>query len=103
MINVVADITVADGRGQDLERLFADTRPRVVANPACLRYDLQRLRRSETEYTVLECWESTAALKEHGASEAFARFGAELAGLVAGNPDVRVYEPVGDQVGLEGA
>lgn len=100
MINVTAAITVKAGHGPAFEQAVAEARPRVLANPACLRYDLQRVRRSEGNYLMLETWESPAALKEHGASDAFAALGKTLAELLSSSPQVSVYEPVGDQVGL---
>ncbi|TNM36529.1 antibiotic biosynthesis monooxygenase [Nocardioides albidus] len=99
-INVVAALTVRAGRSAEFEAAVARARAQVIQNPDCHRYDLQRVRRSEVDYVMLECWESPAALREHGSSEAFAAFGAELADVVAGPPVVTVYEPVGDQVAL---
>jgi len=100
MINVTATITVRPGAGAALEEAVAAARAEVLQNPRCLRYDLQRRRRSETEYVMLEAWDSPEALKEHGASEAFGRLGAALAELVVGAPVVTVLEPVGEQVPL---
>lgn len=100
MINVIATLTVREGQGPALEEAVAAARTEVLANPRCLRYDLQRRRRSETEYVMLETWESTEALKEHGASEAFGRLGQALGAVVAAAPDVTVLDPVGDQVPL---
>ena len=97
MINVVAVIAVQDGKGAELERLFAEARPGVLAEQGCRRYDLQRKRRSETEYVVLEAWSSTSALRVHGESEAFAVFAKALGGLVASAPLISVYDPVGEQ------
>jgi quinol monooxygenase YgiN len=100
LINVTATIAVKAGQGSVLEAAFAAVRPETLQEPGCLRYDLQRLRRSDDRYLVLEAWESTAALKEHGSTEHFAEFGRSLAEIVAGPPDVTVYEPVGEQVAL---
>lgn len=97
-INVVANLTVKEGSGPAFEEAVAAARPEILANPACLKYDLQRQRRSETDYVMLETWESTDALKAHGQSEAFGRLGAKLAGLVSAAPVVTVYDPVGEQV-----
>lgn len=100
MINVIATLTVQPGQGETLERAMAAARQRTLSNPDCLRYDLQRVRRSETEYVMLETWASPEALRAHGASEAFAELGAVLATAVARPPAITVLEPVGDQVGL---
>lgn len=99
-INVVAALTVRPGRGADFEAAVAQARAQVILNPACHRYDLQRVRRSEQDYIMLETWESPAALKEHGASEVFRSFGGQVADLLAGDPTVAVHEPVGEQVPL---
>lgn len=99
-INVVASLTIKPGSQAEFEAAVAAARTQVIQNPACDRYDLQRVRRSEVDYVMLEAWESTAALKEHGSSEAFKNFGAAVAGIVAGPPSVVVHEPVGDQVSL---
>lgn len=100
MINVTAAITVKPGQGPALEEAFAAARPETLQEPGCLRYDLQRVRRSDDRYLVLEAWESPAALKEHGSTERFAAFGKVLADLVTGPSEVTVYEPVGEQVPL---
>lgn len=100
MINVIATLTVRPGQGEALEQAMASARARTLENPECLRYDLQRVRRSETEYVMLEAWSSPEALRAHGASEAFAELGATLATVVAGQPVITVLEPVGGQVAL---
>lgn len=100
-INVVASLTVNPARTADFEQAVARARAQVIRNPACHRYDLQRVRNSEGAYVVLETWESTSALKEHGASDAFKVLSAELTDLVSAPPTVTVHEPVGDQVPLE--
>lgn len=100
MINVIATLTVRPGHGERLEQVMSAARAQTLPKPGCLRYDLQRQRRSETGYVMLEAWESTAALREHGASESFARLGAELAEIVEGAPTVTVLEPLGEQVPL---
>lgn len=99
-INVVAALTVKPGRGAEFEAALASARAQVILNPACRRYDLQRVRRSEQDYIMLETWDSPAALTEHGASEVFKSFGEQVADLLAGAPTVAVHEPVGEQVPL---
>lgn len=100
MINVIATLTVKSGEGPALEEAVASARGEVLANPRCHRYDLQRRRRSETDYLMLETWESTEALKEHGASDAFLRLGERLSAVLAAAPEVTVLDPMGDQVAL---
>lgn len=100
MINVIATLRVRDGQGERLEQAMSAVRAQTLQEPGRLRYDLQRQRRSTIDYVMLEAWESTAALREHGESEAFARLGAELAEIMADAPTVTVLEPLGEQVPL---
>lgn len=100
MINVIATLTVQPGKGEVLEEAMAAARARTLANPDCLRYDLQRVRRSENDYVMLEAWASPEALRTHGTSEAFAELGRVLGGVVAAPPEVTVLEPLGEQVTL---
>ncbi|WP_185995907.1 putative quinol monooxygenase [Nocardioides campestrisoli] len=100
MINVVATLSTKPGSGATLEAAVAEARSTVLANPRCSRYDLQQKRRSQTDYVMLEAWESTEALKEHTGSEAFKRLGGTLAEVLAGAPEILVLDPVGEQVPL---
>jgi len=99
MLNVVATLRVKDAATAAFETLFSETRAAVLQNPACLRYDLQRRRRTTQEYAVLESWESAGAFRAHGASQVFVEFSAAAAELLAGPIEVSVYEPVGAQLG----
>ncbi|MGH1565432.1 putative quinol monooxygenase [Mumia sp. DW29H23] len=96
-INVVATFTVKEGSGEAFEAAVAAARPAMLAQDGCERYDLQRRRKSETEYVLLEEYASGDALREHGASDAFTEFGAAVADLVAGPPEIIFLEPVGEQ------
>ena len=97
-INVVATLTVRPGSGPALEAAVAEARKDVMNEPGCVRYDLQRKFRSETDYIMLETWESVADLKTHGQAPAFVAFSAKAADILAAAPEVLVYEPVGEQV-----
>jgi len=99
MINVTAAVSVREDRTADFEQAVADARPGMLADPGCLRWDLQRVSRSDTDYVLLEAYADGEALKRHGSSEEFAAFGQVLQDLVTGAPVITVLKPVGEQAG----
>lgn len=98
MLNVIATITVHEGRGPELEEAVARLRPAMLADEGCLRWDLQQEGRSGTRYWLIEAYASGDALRAHGESDAFRELGQALEGLVDGPPVVTVLRPVGEQV-----
>ena len=67
-------------------------RARLRAVRACTR--------AAGEFVMVERWESPEALKVHGTAEALTTLGGQLAGKLAGAPDVRrlTAVPAGDPV-----
>lgn len=100
MINVIARISVKPESTDAFEAAVATARPAFLADSGCLRYDLQRVAKSEGDYVFLEAYDSKEALARHGAMDEFAAFGKASADLVLGPPEVTVLRPVGDQVDL---
>ncbi|WP_346006824.1 putative quinol monooxygenase [Janibacter terrae] len=100
MINVIARISVQPESTDEFETAVATARASFLADEGCLRYDLQRVARSEGDYVLLEAYDSKDALRRHGAMDEFAAFGEAIGTLVQGPPEVTVLSPVGDQVGL---
>ncbi|PJJ57177.1 quinol monooxygenase YgiN [Mumia flava] len=96
-LNVVALLTTKPGSGPALEQAIAEVRSAMLAHDGCLRYDLQRRRKSETEYVMIEAYETTDALRAHGSSDEFVALSAALGELLAAPPEVIVLDPVGDQ------
>lgn len=97
VVNVVATVRVREESIEEFEAVVARTRPAMLADPGCLRYDLQRRRNEPGTYVLLEAYDSTDALRRHGASPEFAEFGKALASLVTGEPEVVLLTPVGEQ------
>jgi len=98
MINVTAAMTVREGCAQEFEQAIAEARPHMLADEGCLRYDLQRVNRSETDYVLLEAYDSGDAIRRHGELEAFKELGRRLEPLLAATPVITVLKPVGEQV-----
>ena len=100
MINVVARISAKPESTDAIEAAVAAARGTFLADEGCLRYDLQRVAKSEGEYILLEAYDSTEALKRHGEMDAFADFSQAVAPHLLAQPEVIVLSPVGDQVDL---
>ena len=98
MINVTAQFTVREDRTEDFEKAIAEARPHMLADEGCLRYDLQQVHKSDTEYVLLEAYDSGDALRRHGELPAFKDMGRALADLLAAEPVVTVMKPVGEQI-----
>ena len=60
--------------------------PKVHAEPGCEVYALHE---SDGEFVMVERWESADALDVHGKAEALTTLGGQLAGKLAGRPEVR--------------
>ena len=98
MINVTASLEVHEDKSAEFEQLVADAHPGMLADPGCLRYDLQRVSGQPGQYVLLEAYVDGEAIRRHGESEEFKAFGAALADIVVGAPTITVLKPVGQQV-----
>ena len=93
-INVVATVRVRPEAIEEFEAVVARTRPLMLADPGCLRYDLQQRRGEAGTYVLLECYDSGEALQRHGSSAEFAEFGRAIGSLVTGAPEIVLLVPV---------
>ena len=100
MIHVIATIQTAAGRRDELLAAFRDLLPQVMAEAGCIEYgpavDLDTPINSQavrsSVVTVVEKWESVAALKDHLAAPHMKTFRERVKDVVAG-VDIRVLEP----------
>lgn len=97
MINLTATFTTKDGAADDFEQTIAAVRPQMLADPGCLRYDLQRVSGRPGVYVLLEAYSDGDALKRHAQSEGFVALSAKFPELIEGEPDIVILKPVGDQ------
>ena len=92
---VVATITPLPGEEAAVRAAILESIPKVHAEPGC---ELYALHEGTGEFVMVERWASADALAVHGKAEALRTLGADLAGKVAGPPDVRrlTAVPAGD-------
>lgn len=100
MFNVIATISVKPECTEDFEAAVATARAAFLTDKGCLRYDLQRVAKSEGDYVFIEAYDSKDALRRHGEMAEFAAMGEATKTYVTGPPRVTVTSPVGDQVDL---
>lgn len=102
MIHVIADITVKAGKRDELIALFHQLVPTVLAEEGCISdgptVDIETDIGVQEEcqpnrVTIMEQWDSVAALEQHLGMPHMAEFRSNLAGIVEGL-QLRVCKPV---------
>ncbi len=95
MVTVIARLKVRDGQGPAFEAAARELIAHVEANePGTKTYLLHRSTADPTEYVYYEVYADQAALAAHGSSEAMQRFFGAVGGLMAGRPEITLYEEV---------
>ncbi|WP_411291005.1 putative quinol monooxygenase [Sphingorhabdus sp.] len=94
-IGVIATLTVADGKNDEFETVFAELAAAVRANePGNMFYTLTRSRSNPQVYKVLEQYVDQDALNAHGSSDYFKAAGPKLGLCLAGAPDIEYLDAV---------
>lgn len=96
MIGVVAELTVADGKQEEFEKVASELAAAVNANePGCILYKLFKVRDTTTEYVFMEQYKDQAAVDAHRASEHFKRLGRAMGPCLNGAPRVKRMDFIG--------
>ena len=92
---VVATITPKPDQVEAVREAILAAVPKVHAEPGC---ELYAVHEGAGEFVMVERGESPEALTVHGTAEALTTLGGQLAGKLAGAPDVRRLSamPAGD-------
>jgi quinol monooxygenase YgiN len=94
-IGVIATLTVAEGKNDAFEAVFAELAAAVRANePGNVFYTLTRSRSNPQVYKVLEQYTDQAALETHGASAHFRAAGPQLGPCLAGAPEIEYLDAI---------
>ena len=101
MIHVIASISTAPGRRDEVLKLFKVLAPKVLAEEGCIEYgtaidlenavDGQPVARPEM-VIVIEKWQDPAALRAHLAAPHMAEFRNDVKDLVS-SVEIRVLSP----------
>ena len=94
-IGLLATITVLEGKNEEFEQTFLDLTELVRANePGNVFYALHCSASDPQVYKVMEQYESPEALDAHGKTDYFRAANKQLAGLVAGAPEIEILDAV---------
>ena len=92
-IGVVATLKVQDGKGAELESVFAGLAAQVRAvEPGNKLYQLCKSRGDADTYVVMEIYDDEAAIEAHRKSDHFRAAGPKLGAVLAGWPDVQLFD-----------
>ncbi|MEO9943933.1 antibiotic biosynthesis monooxygenase family protein [Paraglaciecola sp.] len=67
-LSCLVHIEVKEGRAQEQINLYNDIKPLVLAEPGCIKYELKRIKGSDTKFLLIEEWASQEALDAHDAT-----------------------------------
>ena len=94
MIVVLDNLTVAEGKGNDVVEAFKKVVPLIRQDPGTVSYNILQAADNLDKITVLEKYENREALQYHGQTEHFREFGRSTRDLFAGRAEITLYEEV---------
>jgi quinol monooxygenase YgiN len=95
-ITVIAKVKVKPGSESQFQSAADKMLAHVRENePDTLTYLLHRAQGDPTEFVFYEVYADQAALAAHGSSPAMQEFFAAIGGIVAGRPEISLYEELG--------
>ncbi len=96
MLVLIANLTVAEGKGNNVIESFKAVVPKIRQDPGTIAYNILQGNDNPDKITVLERYENEEALKYHGQTEHFKAWQESLRGkgLFSGRPELLMYEEV---------
>lgn len=92
-IGLLAKISVQEGKNEAFEKAFLALTAKVRANePGNIFYALNRSQTDPQLYVVMEQYADAEALEMHRKSDYFLAANGVLGGLVAGAPEIELFE-----------
>ena len=94
MLVIIANLTVAEGKGNDVVEAFSKLVPLIRQDPGTVAYNILQAADDPDKITVYEKYENREALQFHGQTEHFKEFGRSTRELFAGRAEITLYEEV---------
>jgi len=96
VLNIIAKLTVQEGKEDEFKAAGAEMVAAVKANEAgrTLMYTLAQNQKAPAEFFFIECYADADAMAEHGKTPHMAAFGGKIGGLLAGRPEITRLDPV---------
>jgi quinol monooxygenase YgiN len=94
-IGVTAKLQVLAGKNKEFEAIFKQLVSAVLENEkGCLLYALHQSRDDAQTYIVLEQYADEAALRAHGKTAHYQKFGAEMTPCLASAPVIELMDSI---------
>lgn len=90
-IRVVARVVALEDKVEPVKSVLIGLIEPTRKEDGCLVYELLQNQKDSTDFTFVEEWESQELLDAHLASAHIAEAVSQLNGLLAAEPDIRVY------------
>jgi quinol monooxygenase YgiN len=90
-IRVVARVIALPDKVEEVKSILMGLIEPTRQEEGCIAYELLQNHQDPMDFTFVEEWESQALLNAHLASEHIAQASSQLGGLIASEPDIRVY------------
>ena len=94
MIVLVANLTAAEGKGNEVVEAFKQVVPKIRQDPGTIAYNILQAVDNPDKITVYEKYENEEALAYHGQTEHFREFFRSSGGLFAGRPEILRFNEV---------
>ncbi len=91
-IRVVARVVALPDKVEEVKSVLMGIIEPTRQEEGCIVYELLHNQEDPTDFTFVEEWESQALLDAHLASAHIAEADSQLDGLVAAEPDIRIYQ-----------
>ena len=91
-IRVVARIVAIAEKLDAVRAILMELIEPTCQEEGCIKYELLQNQADSTDFTFVEEWSSNAALDAHLASNHIAAARGKLKGLIAFEPDIRLYK-----------
>lgn len=92
MIRVVARVVALPDKVEAVKSVLLGLIEPTRKEEGCIVYELLQNQADPTDFTFVEEWESQALLEAHLASAHIEEAESQLNGLVAAEPDIRLYQ-----------
>jgi quinol monooxygenase YgiN len=91
-IRVVARVVALPDKVEEVKSVLLGLIEPTRKEQGCIVYELLQNQADPTDFTFVEEWESQALLEAHLASAHIEEAESQLNGLVAAEPDIRLYQ-----------
>ncbi len=91
-IRVVARVVALPDKVEEVKSVLLRLIEPTRKEEGCIVYELLQNQADPTDFTFVEEWESQALLEAHLASAHIEEAESQLNGLVAAEPDIRLYQ-----------